>query len=142
MNTYNLVPNPNYDIGAPTSLTVVTSDDPVKMLAANKRELLTAKINMVVDQIKVRQDIHEKRLTDIVQDELVCRNAILMHQSRCNYAEAESIELADLLALQRERRDEYASCFRDTAQLRTTLIEALLAYKQAESQARFMDSMR
>jgi hypothetical protein len=76
-----------------------------------------------------------------LQDECTCGTAILAHQSRQDYEGAEKIELSELLALKKERRDETASYFRDTGQLRRDLLDTIMEYKAVRQREKLINEV-
>ncbi|MFC1611122.1 hypothetical protein ACFL6C_09195 [Myxococcota bacterium] len=139
MNSYDLPIQPQYK--TPTMSLENRLDDPVAMLSANKRELLGAKITMLLEQLEKRHEIGEQRQYGILQDECTCGTAMLVHQSRHDFEGVEKIELGELLALKKERRDETTSYFRDTGQLRRDLLDTLIEYKAVQHREKLINEV-
>ena len=140
MTSYNL-PTAGQYMQPPVQADTPEDGDPLAMLSANKRELLTGKISMLLEQLQERRSIHEHTLYQIQQDELTCSNAISQRTSIGDYDGAQKIELMQVLALRRERRETEARCFRDKGMLRGDLVDAVLEYKAAQQNDEFINTL-
>jgi hypothetical protein len=138
MKSYNLPSDSRY---VQPTVQQPADTDPLALLSANKRELLTTKIKTLLEQLEERQNIHEHTVRQIQQDELACDTAVLQRRSIHDYDGAQKIELTQLLALQRECREETVRCFRDAAMLRRDLLDAVLEYKAAQQNDEFVNSL-
>ena len=104
--------------------------DPLAIMTASKRELAWLKISLLVYQIQKRGRVHYENMLAVQRDEIACDDEISKLESMRDWSGVQEVSLNHLLRLERERREERASYFRDTARINKDLIDAVLEYKQ------------
>lgn len=131
--TYDTVNAISFPGGTEASDTALI--DPVFDVFGNRLQLIHAKIEMLRRYIEERGDLLDSNLRQLDNDECKLNTMILgfeAGQGNAALPSIHAIQLRQLPELQRERRQERASHFRDVATLKRDLIDALIEAKSAE----------
>ncbi len=124
----------------PSTLEQSVDDDPLAMMSENRLDLARLKISLLASQIGERRYVHGNCLTGIESDELTCLNEI--HKIGVgDYEGVRKIKLEQILRLQKERRDQETSFFRDDATIKKDLFEAILEYKKILKTGEILNGM-
>ncbi len=97
-------------------------------LMDQKREVIEARARLVLEDIAKRKTIREQNLEKIALDQCTCRNLIYeMGEAHMLYMDKRRIDLEkQILDLEKEKRMEESSYFRDILFLRKELREAFI----------------
>jgi hypothetical protein len=106
----------------------------------DKVQGLKATIDSTLAQVEERKELRKKNLLGILQGECKCDTELMQLEERLRYScagspgtdKAKATIQKELLNLERERRFEDVSCWRDLVFLRKELVSALGEYQTAQ----------
>ena len=120
----------------------IPGQDPLDELVSHRSAVLNSQVEGIMQQLYERQKIHEHAIKSIDYDTVKCDSEILqLKQLMCWNAFNPLSELSkkqqnlekEVMGLERQRRDEYASLWKDKVLLRKELVELAGAHAGAKA---------
>ena len=139
-NPINLLPDNDMQINNNSAIDD-SNDDVANLFFNSKKELLKEKISWLVKNIKQRKRIFEDNTLKIDEDICHCHNVV----SEIGLSDSENrdkwdVELKQIMALNKETRNQEVQFFQDTQILKNTLIDALIEYKSLNEREAMLTS--
>ena len=129
-----------YSIGKPEANSS-TIADPLSVILKQRKALTNSKEEMLTALLEQREDIFEKNLQSILKDEMRCRTEIRQFKDLGDRETARKLRLTTLPRIEKERRDEAKTLFKDNFQIKKMLMEVAVERLTNEQRGELFESL-